>query len=437
MGTTTTLTAHVAKTYDWLSALREQGLEKLATLRWPGPKTEHWLHTPISKALAELPELSAELNSETVAALGQIGGLDAIRLVFVDGRFQSDLSTGLSVYAGQLSILSQLETSAQEQLEHRLNTTFERALNKDQHIGAWQNLSLLSDGLVIRVAADSQIDKPIHVVLVATPNSCSEQQATRIVCDLERGAKACLIEHQVVLPGGQGSFSNQLTEIELEEGAVLDHYRLGLEGQSAVSLAAAHCALCAHARYQGFTLALGGRCQRHDLVVHHLHGGSHCELKGLYLPCDSEHVDVHSCIEHRLPNCTSNEVFRGIMAGKSTAVFNGRIHIHQDAQKTLAELSNRNLLLSPDAEVYTKPELEIYADDVRCAHGATVAQIDELALYYMQSRGISRIDAELMLSFGFINELVEQIELEPLAQFLKPVLQSLFTRAAAAQENPS
>ncbi len=437
MGTTTTLPAPVAETLDWLEPVRERGQEKLTTLSWPGPKTEHWLHTPITKALTELPQQSAALNAAAIAELGQIGDLDAIRLVFVDGRFDAALSSERNADGGQISVLSLLDEQEQHKLSQRLNTTFERALNRDQHIGAWQNLSLLSDGLVIKVAADCQIAKPIHVVFVTTPNSCREQQATRLICDLERGAKASLIEHQVVLPGGQGSFSNQLTEIELGEDAVLEHYRLGLEGKAAVSLSAAHCALAAHARYQGFTMALGGRCQRHDLIVHHLHGGSHCELKGLYLPRDGEHVDVHSCIEHQLPNCTSNEVFRGIMAGKSTTVFNGRIHIHQDAQKTLAELSNKNLLLSPDAEVYTKPELEIYADDVRCAHGATVAQIDELALYYMQSRGISRDDAELMLSYGFINELVEQIELEPLAEFLKPVLQSVFTRTATAQEKCS
>jgi Fe-S cluster assembly protein SufD len=158
-------------------------------------------------------------------------------------------------------------------------------------------------------------------------------------------------------------------------------------------------------------------------------------LNGIYLPRGDEHVDYHTCIEHRVPHCTSSETFRGIIGDSATAVFNGRIHIHRDAQKTRAELSNRNLLTSVQAEVNTKPELEIYADDVQCAHGATVAQLDEMSLHYLRTRGVARAEAQVMLSFGFINEVIDTVRCETLREFLRDLLSSRFARDSALVGN--
>ncbi len=180
-------------------------------------------------------------------------------------------------------------------------------------------------------------------------------------------------------------------------------------------------------QFESFQILLGGKIKRFDIIVNHNQAGSHCEMKGVYLPKSNQHVDIHSYIEHISANCTTDETYRGIMADQSKAVFNGRIHIHPDAQKTLANLSNKNLLLSNKAQINSKPELEIYADDVRCAHGVTVAQLDETACFYLQSRGISRQEAEVMLSFSFINELLESIPLEALRIKLRPLLAQQFT----------
>src|SRR5690606_1969516 len=157
------------------------------------------------------------------------------------------------------------------------------------------------------------------------------------------------------------------------------------------------------------TLAQGSRLKRIDYQVNHCGEGAELDLQGVYLPRNSQLVDYHTNVRHMVPRCTSREIFRGIIADSARAVFNGRIYIHPHAQKTLAELSNKNLLTSNKAEVDTKPELEIYADDVKCAHGATVSQLNANALYYLQSRGVSRQDAEVMLSFGFINEVLQDI----------------------------
>ena len=180
-----------------------------------------------------------------------------------------------------------------------------------------------------------------------------------------------------------------------------------------------------------FHIALGSTLKRIDLVVDHVGQGAHCEVNGVYLPRGQEHIDYHTCMEHRVPNCTSSETFRGIIADEATAVFNGRIHIHPDAQKTKAELSNRNLLTSTRAEVNTKPELEIYADDVQCAHGATVAQLDDMSLHYLRTRGVSRADAQVMLSFGFINEVIDSVRCEALRVYLQRLLSDRFARDPA------
>ena len=192
-----------------------------------------------------------------------------------------------------------------------------------------------------------------------------------------------------------------------------------------------HARLGADATLNSFHLGLGSVLKRLDVVVDHCGQGAHCELNGIYLPRGDEHVDYHTCIEHRVPHCTSSETFRGIIGDSATAVFNGRIHIHRDAQKTSAELSNRNLLTSNRAEVNTKPELEIYADDVQCAHGATVAQLDEMSLHYLRSRGVARADAQVMLSFGFINEVINTVRCEPLRDYLRELLSRRFARDSA------
>jgi len=182
------------------------------------------------------------------------------------------------------------------------------------------------------------------------------------------------------------------------------------------------------ARLRGFALALGTSLMRVDYQLNHRGQGAELDLQGIYLPRNQQVVDYHTNICHWVPHCKSNEVFRGIVSDSAQAIFNGRIYIHKDAQKTLAELSNKNMLTSNKAEINTKPELEIYADDVKCAHGATISQLNTNARYYLQSRGLSRAEADVMLSFGFINELLEQIAQPVVHDYLQPRLAKLFGR---------
>ncbi|HCP04706.1 MAG TPA: Fe-S cluster assembly protein SufD, partial [Pseudomonas sp.] len=221
-------------------------------------------------------------------------------------------------------------------------------------------------------------------------------------------------------------FVNSLTEVVVGNNAQVQHYRINLEQEDLLHVGGVHVNLQRDARFHGFTLAQGSRLKRIDYQVNMLGEGAHLELNGVYLPRNRQVIDYHTNVEHCVPHCTSNEVFRGIIGDSAKAVFNGRIHIHPQAQKTLAELSNKNLLTSRTAEINTKPELEIYADDVRCAHGATISQLDETSLYYLQSRGVTKADAITMLSFGFINELLNQVPEQAVQDYLRPRLVSLF-----------
>ena len=212
----------------------------------------------------------------------------------------------------------------------------------------------------------------------------------------------------------------------LGPGAKLNHSRLHLESPEALHIGGLHVRLDRDATLESFHLALGGKLKRIDIVINHEGTGAHCQLDGIYLLRGNEHIDYHTCIEHAVPHCTTDETFRGIIGDKARAVFNGRIHIHPDAQKTHAQLSNKNLLTSATAEVNTKPELEIYADDVQCAHGATIAQLDDAMLHYLRTRGIPEDEALVLLSYGFINALVETQALDALRDYLKPLLADYF-----------
>jgi Fe-S cluster assembly protein SufD len=245
---------------------------------------------------------------------------------------------------------------------------------------------------------------------------------------LEENAKAEIVEHYFSTTDAHSCFANALTEVHVGDNASLHHYRLNMEDEQAQHIGAVHVDLQRNARLRGFALALGSNLMRIDYQLNHRGPGAELDLQGIYLPRNKQVVDYHTNICHWVPHCTSSEVFRGIVADSAQAIFNGRIYIHPDAQKTLAELSNKNLLTSNKAEVNTKPELEIYADDVKCAHGATISQLNANARYYLQSRGLSRAEADVMLSFGFINELLEQIAQPIVHDYLQPRLAKLFGR---------
>lgn len=412
----------------WLSGLNEAGAAIVRNAIWPTRKTEQWKYTSL-RALEQTDYFGARGQlPDTLTSLADfytIDNLDAHTLVFVNGVYSSALSKVQGVEEG-VDLVSFADANAQQSAQ--ISDWLSSVVEPDRHLFAAVNNQLLDGGVFLRVGKNVQVSKPVQVIWLSTGSEAPFHVPQRLLVVLESNASASVVEQFVTTEETQNCFTHGVTEVRLADGAKCDHYRLHLEKPGALHVGGVYAALDANAHFNSFHLALGGVLKRIDVVINHNGRGADCVLNGVYLPRDNQHVDYHTCIEHRVPHCTTQEIFRGIVADNAKAVFNGRIHIHRDAQKTLAQLSNKNLLLSDKAEVDTKPELEIYADDVQCAHGATVARLDTNALHYFRTRGISQQEAEVMLSFGFINELIDKLALPELVTYLRPVLTQWFTQ---------
>lgn len=411
----------------WLRGIQHLGRQQWQALPWPGRKSEDWKYTSL-RTLEKLPLNDfpvVQSRPHPIDSTQEIAGLDAYRMVFCDGVFDATQSNIGALPEGVTLVNFVAATGLQiEQLQQALNGF----VDATRHLFSALNSACLLDGAFLHLAPGVNLDKPVLLVNSSSDGEQVAYSSPRVLVVLEKSATATVIEQY--LSGRQDEqsphFACAITELYVEENAELEHYRLHLEQHQHIHIGGVHAILQRNARLHGFHLALGSLLKRIDLVVHHRGEGAACTLNGVYLPGRDQLVDYHTCVEHAVPHCTTNETFRGIVADNGRAVFNGRIHIHPNAQKTSALLSNRNLLTSDKAEVDTKPELEIYADDVQCAHGATVAQLDETAMHYFLTRGISAKEAEVMLSFGFINELLNTIKLQPIAEHLRPMLAAKF-----------
>ena len=407
------------------SALNKSGAESFLQQEIPTRKTEAWKFTSLynfTSNEAGYGRLADTHNAAGLDGITTIPALNAQRLVFVNGQYSEALSSNESL--SNVVRFSQANEAQQVIIADNLGT----AIEQEKHLFAALNNATTSDGILVHVGKNEQLKTNIQITHITTAQAKPFTVPARLLIVLETGAQATVIEHFASNDDEQNCFVNAITEAKVGANARLNHYRLQLMQEGSIQIGGVHVDLDRDANYDSFQLGLGAKIVRNDINVNHNVGGSHCELVGVYLPQNKQLIDFHSNIEHKVANCTTNEVFRGIMADKSKAVFNGRIHIHPDAQKTLAQLSNKNLLLSNDTTINTKPELEIYADDVRCAHGATIAQLDEQARFYLRSRGISAAEADVMLSFGFINELLENLELNAVRDLIRPILAKRFGR---------
>ncbi|CCK77107.1 FeS assembly protein SufD [Oleispira antarctica RB-8] len=410
---------------ELFAALNKSGSESFLQQEIPTRKTEAWKFTSLYNFTSNeegYGRLAETHNAAGLDGITTIPALNAQRLVFVNGQYSEELSSNESV--NNVVRFSQANEAQQAIIADNLGT----AIEQEKHLFAALNNATTTDGVLVHVGKNEQLKTNIQITHITTAQAKPFTVPVRLLIVLETGAQATVVEHFASNNDEQNCFVNAITEAKVGANAHLNHYRLQLMQEGSIQIGGVHVDLDRDANYDSFQLGLGAKIVRNDINVNHNVGGSHCELVGVYLPQNKQLIDFHSNIEHKIANCTTNEVFRGIMADKSKAVFNGRIHIHPDAQKTLAQLSNKNLLLSNDTTINTKPELEIYADDVRCAHGATIAQLDEQARFYLRSRGISAAEADVMLSFGFINELLENLKLDAVRDLIRPILAKRFGR---------
>jgi Fe-S cluster assembly protein SufD len=395
-----------------LSLLRREAFARFAALGFPTTRDEEWKYTnvaPIARTQFRLPE-----RAEDSAARWALRGEAACRLVFVNGILTPALSSAGPLLGGaRVGNLAQLSAS-----EERITRHLARYATFEQRAFTALNTALAADGAFVYLPRGVVLEEPIELLFVATGETEPIVAHPRVLIVAEESSQATVIERYT---GDDGAvyFTNSVTEIVLGENAVLDHYRVQQEGKGAFHIATQQLYQSRSSNFTSHAIQLGGDLVRNDLNALLDGEGIECTLNGLYVVGGRQHSDTHTAIDHAKPHCNSHELYKGILDGHGTGVFNGKIFVRQDAQKTDAKQTNQNLLLSDDATINTKPQLEIFADDVRCTHGATVGQLDRDALFYLRSRGLGEVEARSLLTYAFASDILERIRVEPLRRELE------------------
>lgn len=388
----------------WLRALREGAMAHFDAMGFPTPRLEAWKYTnvaPIEKRYFEYPDAQGAPMGFDRRQAPAFEGFQGPTLVFVNGRFcpeQSRLSglpDGVTVCA-----LGEALARAPEPLSAHLGRYADPAANAFAAL----NTAFMDEGAYIHVPAGVSLDAPVLLVY-GTGGDRQVMTHPRNLVVAGDNSRLAVVEHYVNIDAST-YFTNAVTEVVAGPGAAVDHYKVQRESQAAYHVATLQVHQGRDSRFASRNFSLGGRLVRNDINALLSAPGADCALDGLYMARGRQHVDNHTYVDHAEAHCSSREYYKGVLDGRGRAVFNGCIMVRQDAQHTDAHQSNHNLLLSDDAEVDAKPQLEIFADDVKCSHGATVGHLDGDALFYVRSRGIDEQNARSLLTYAFARELV-------------------------------
>jgi Fe-S cluster assembly protein SufD len=410
---------------DWLEPVRRAAMERFSRTGFPSSREEEWRFTPVSPiaqgswqpAWTREPGEAAEPLTREQLAPFVFGHTEWSTLVFLNGEYAPELSSTGSLPRGVLvtSLAEALQNGGGEVLERHLAR---HARIEDSPFTAL-NTAFLRDGGLIHVPAGLVLPVPINLVFVSTREAAGTVTHPRNLVVVERNARASLVESYVTLAPDSGYWVNPVTEIWTGPNSWLEHTRIQRESEAAYHVATTEVEVQRDSHYRSFSMAMGGALARHNLNVRLADAYTEALLYGLYVTRGEQLVDTHTTIYHDHPNCHSWEVYKGILDGRSRGVFNGKVMVKPEAQKTDAKQTNRNLVLSDFAKVDTKPQLEIFADDVKCTHGATVGRLDELALFYARSRGVPAKDAQRLLTYAFAAEVIGEVTLDPVRQELE------------------
>ena len=396
----------------WLDALRDEG-RRLSADGLPSTRMEAWKYTSLAPlaALDFAPPAASEDEALAETDLGP-GALDSVEgpsLVFVNGRLSERHSRFDSLPQG-LHIVGLAQGLADDPAQVEALIGGAALLNGDPM--AAYNAAFAADGCIVETEPGTAVEQPVSLRFVAAPGSEPLACHPRVIVRVGGGSRLTLVEcHEG--SAGCDTWSNPLVDVQVGERAALSHVKLQIEGNGAYHTALTKAALAGEGRYESHLLALGARLARHEIHVRFDGEGARCVLGGGYMARGSQHVDNTTVIDHAVPHCESREVYKGVLDDTARAVFQGKIIVRQDAQKTDGHQLNRTLLLSPKAEIDTKPELEIYADDVKCSHGATAGEPEADQLFYLRSRGLDHRTALSLIVEGFMGELLEEIGHEP------------------------
>jgi Fe-S cluster assembly protein SufD len=414
---------------QWARSLRLSAITRFEELGFPTTKNEDWHFTSVAPiAEREFEPLLGRGVSTGVSradlAPFTFGADDWHTLVFVNGRFNAALSGPASLPDG-VSVMP--IARAYDELPLLLEQHLGRIASMDAHTFTALNTAFINDGAVVHVAKDVELDKPIHLLFVSDEGAKNGVAQPRNLIVLDRFAKATVIESYAGLAGAKEYFTNAVTEAVLADGATLTHLKLQRESARAYHVGTFDARQGRDSHLVSFSFATGGALSRTNVYTELRGEGCGATLNGLYLGDDEQHIDHQTRIEHVEPNCYSRELYKGILDGSAHGVFNGKVFVHPAAQKTDGKQTNNTLLLSEKAQIDTKPQLEIFADDVKCTHGATVGRLDETALFYMKSRGVNARTARELLTYAFAADVLETIELVAVKEGLETAVLQRYT----------
>jgi Fe-S cluster assembly protein SufD len=421
-----------AEVPSWLRRLRENAMARYEEVGFPTTKEEEWKYTNVAP-LARIGFTPLLDGAPTCANDFTGSGISETRnsqLVFVNGRLRDDLSS-LTALPAEVVVLDLSQAIADQRYSAIARKHLARHADFVASGFTALNTAFINRGAFVYIPKGITVDVPLQLLFISDPTEPKKLISPRVLVIAEENSNATMIESYVSAHDAP-YFTNAVVEVVLKDGARLEHYKVQREGGQAFHIATTVADLGASSSYDSTTITFGGQLSRHDIHVTMDHEGAECWVDGLYLVTSAQHTDTHSVIDHRKPHCTSHQLYKGILDGKSRAVFNGKIFVRHDAQKTDAMQTNKNLLLSNEARVDTKPQLEILADDVKCAHGAAVGQIEEDELFYLETRGIHPDLARNLLTYGFAEEVIGKIRIDSIrAQLDEAVLHRLNARLEA------
>jgi Fe-S cluster assembly protein SufD len=407
----------------WLRALREHAFARFCEAGFPTTKDEDWRFTNVNP-IAQTPfELARDARGSAAAYADALEPIRipgaACQLVFINGRFVPDLSDFGPLPQGvQVGSLAQAIAENSQALETHLG----RYVNVERDAFCALNTAFLEDGAYVYLPRRTVLEAPICLLFLSLPGEDPQMTHPRNLIVAEDQTEASVVEDYISL--GSGVFlSNAVTELVAGEDAVISHHLVEREDRQAFHISTLRTQQARSASLSSHSVLLGGGLVRNNVHPVLAGAGGECLINGLFVGSGQQHIDNYMLVEHASPHCSSRQFYNGILDGYSHGVFHGRIIVHKDAQKTDAKQTNRNLLLSDDAQIDTKPQLEIYADDVKCTHGATIGQVEENALFYMRSRGIDEASARRLLLLAFAHECLARMKCRQVREYLEHVVQ--------------
>ena len=409
---------------SWTRSVRRNAISCFSELGFPGTGHEEWKYTNIAP-IAKIPFEVAEnrlngVDSEALTGLGIENQADNL-VVFINGHYSPNLSSLRLPENIRVGNLSAVLSENPEDVEPHLA---QYASYQDQAFVAL-NTAWMNDGSFVYVPRGNVLREPIHLVYFSTAHGEATVSYPRNLIVIGDESQATVVETYLGVKN-EVYFTNAVTEMVLGKNAMVDHYKLQRESDEAFHVATLQVHQERNSKFSSHSISLGGALARNDLNSVLDGEGSECSLNGLYMVKGKQHVDNHTRVDHVKPHCNSRELYKGILGGSAKGVFNGKIYVHTAAQGTDAKQTNKNLLLSEDATINTKPQLEIYNDNVKCMHGSTVGQLDQDGLFYLRSRGIELNDARKLMTYAFASEMIGKIKVAKLRSWLEETFYTEF-----------